>query len=162
MYQEWLMSSKKRRPSKAQPQSKGNALIVLGVGILVIVAALVVGGMAAASPDTPTVGAAAMRGGLISPAEYVAQFSDVPHLLLDVRTVGEFQSGHIAGAANIPVEELSRRLAEVPKELPVVLYCRSGNRSAHAARILRSAGYEVVYDLGGLIAWQAQGYPIQR
>lgn len=92
----------------------------------------------------------------------MAQFSAVPHLLLDVRTGGEFQSGHLAGAANIPVEELSRRLAELPTDMPIVLYCRSGNRSAAAARILREAGYQNVYDLGGIIRWQAQGYPIER
>ncbi len=153
------MSSNKRSTGRAKPNLASKALIALGAGILVIVAALVVSGMA--SGGAPTVGAAA-RGGLLSPSEYVAQFSAVPHLLLDVRTVGEFQSGHLAGAANIPVEQLAQRLAEVPRDLPIVLYCRSGNRSAAAARLLRSVGYESVYDLGGIIAWQAQGYPIQR
>ncbi|MDW8298436.1 MAG: rhodanese-like domain-containing protein [Anaerolineae bacterium] len=155
------MSSKKRRSSKAQPQSKSSPLTVLGIGVIVIVAAIIVGAIAS-SNGTQKVSSATLRSGLISPAEYMAQFSAVKHLLLDVRTVGEFQSGHIPGAANIPVDELSQRLAEVPKDIPVVLYCRSGNRSAYAARILRSAGYEMVYDLGGLIKWQAQGYPIQR
>lgn len=154
------MSSKKHSVKRAKPKSAGKTLIALGVGIMALVATLIVSGMTS-DVGAPTVGAAA-RGGLLSPSEYVAQFSAVPHLLLDVRTGGEFQSGHLAGAANIPVEELSRRLAELPTDMPIVLYCRSGNRSAAAARILREAGYQNVYDLGGIIRWQAQGYPIER
>jgi rhodanese-related sulfurtransferase len=161
MYQERLMSGKKRLASQATQHKDGRALIALGVGILAIAVALMVSGMASGG-SARTVGAAAVRGGVISPAQYVAQFSAVEHVLLDVRTVGEFQSGHIAGAANIPVEVLAARLAELPKDKPIVLYCRSGNRSAQAARLLRSAGYADVYDLGGIIAWQAQGYPIER
>ncbi|MFN7210397.1 MAG: rhodanese-like domain-containing protein [Aggregatilineales bacterium] len=154
------MSSNKRRPSELKPTFAANLPIALGAGVLVIVAALVVSGTAGGG-GAPQVGGAA-RGGLLSPGEEVAPFGAVPHLLLDVRTVGEFQSGHLAGAVNIPVEQLAQRLAEVPRDLPIVLYCRSGNRSAAAARLLRSAGYESVYDLGGIIRWQAQGYPIQR
>ncbi len=155
------MSGKKRHSSQATQHRDSKALIALGTGILAIAVALVVSGIGSGG-SAQMVGAAAVRGGVISPAQYVAQFSTVEHLLLDVRTVGEFQSGHIAGAANIPVETLAMRLAELPKGKPIVLYCRSGNRSAQAARILRSAGYADVYDLGGIIVWQAQGYPIER
>lgn len=97
----------------------------------------------------------------LSPAAYQSQFtSDTPHLLLDVRTPGEFADGHIEGAVNIPVESLASRIAEVPSDVPVVVYCRSGNRSATASQILNSAGYGAVYDLGGIIAWTAQGLPV--
>jgi phage shock protein E len=74
--------------------------------------------------------------------------------LLDVRTPGEFGGGHIEGAVNIPVAELSARLAELPpKETPIVVYCRSGQRSGRAAKILQSAGHTQVHDLGGMSRW---------
>ena len=73
-------------------------------------------------------------------------------LLLDVRTEAEFGEGHIDGAVNIPVEALAARLAEVPGDRTVVVYCRSGRRSAHAAGILRAAAIRV-RDLGPMSAW---------
>lgn len=97
----------------------------------------------------------------ISPAQYQSQFSTTPHFLLDVRTPEEFATGHISGAANISVQTLAARLAEVPKDEPVVVYCRSGNRSATAVQMLKEAGYTTVYDLGGVIAWTAAGLPLE-
>jgi len=99
----------------------------------------------------------------IAPAAYQAEFVNAPqaHLLVDVRTPEEFSGGHIPGAVNIPLQELETRLTEIPADSPVVLYCRSGNRSAQAADILREAGYSRVYDLGGINAWQSQGLPVQ-
>lgn len=72
--------------------------------------------------------------------------------LLDVRTPGEFASGHVEGAVNIPVQELGARMAEVPRDRPVVVYCHSGARSASAAERLSSDGYEVL-DLGAMSNW---------
>ncbi len=75
-------------------------------------------------------------------------------LLLDVRSPGEFAERHIDGAVNIPVESLNQRIAEVgPKDRDVVVYCRSGNRSASAKRMLVAAGYAKVHDLGPIGAW---------
>lgn len=74
-------------------------------------------------------------------------------LLLDVRTPAEFREGHVPRAVNIPVQELPARLAEVgPRHRPVVVYCRSGGRSASAAQLLTAAGY-VVRDIGPMTAW---------
>jgi len=74
--------------------------------------------------------------------------------LLDVRTPEEFAKGHIEGAVNIPVQALAQRMGELPpKERPVVLYCRSGNRSGTAVRMLRKAGYRSLHDLGAMSAW---------
>ena len=72
--------------------------------------------------------------------------------LVDVRSPAEFAGGHIDGAVNIPVGEIGQRLAEVP-DGPVVVYCRSGARSARAASTLVQGGREAVYDLGGMGAW---------
>ena len=73
--------------------------------------------------------------------------------LLDVRTPEEFSTGHVDGATNIPVGVLASRLAEVPRDKPVVLYCRSGTRSARAASMLRDRGYVQVHDVGPMPRW---------
>jgi len=95
----------------------------------------------------------------IAPGQYQVDFVQTrrSHLLLDVRTPEEFVSGHIVGAHNISLQALPQRLAEVPPEQPVVIYCRSGNRSKQAMQVLAEAGYDELYDLGGIIEWQAQG-----
>jgi rhodanese-related sulfurtransferase len=67
---------------------------------------------------------------------------------LDVRTPGEFQTGKISGFTNVPLDELRKRLNEVPKGKPVYLHCHSGLRSYIAARILMQNGYEA-YNLSG-------------
>lgn len=72
-------------------------------------------------------------------------------LVLDVRTPAEFQDGHYKGATNIPLQVLASRLGELgAKDKAVVVYCRSGNRSAQAARILKDAGFKDVTNAGGL------------
>ncbi len=99
----------------------------------------------------------------LTPSGYQSQFADAntAYLLVDVRTPDEFATGHINGAVNIPLDSLETRLSEVPRTEPVVLYCRSGNRSAKAAQILANAGYTRIYDLGGINAWTEQGFPIE-
>ena len=80
-------------------------------------------------------------------------------LVLDVRNPDEWddQYGHIDGARQIPLPELSSRVAEVEswKDKPVVLVCRSGRRSQTAAELLHGAGYRQVFNLeGGMVAWR--------
>lgn len=101
---------------------------------------------------------------LVQPAEYKARYMDdaMPHTLVDVRTPEEFSGGYIPGAININLQELQQKLSRIPKDKPVIVYCRSGNRSAFAANILKQAGYTEVYDLGGIIDWARQGLPITR
>lgn len=71
--------------------------------------------------------------------------------MLDVRSAMEFELDHINGAKNIPVNELSFRLNEI-KELstPIVVYCLSGGRSSMAVSILKQAGFNEIYNGGGL------------
>lgn len=71
--------------------------------------------------------------------------------LLDVRTREEFRDGHVEGALNIPVQELRARLDEIPPG-DVVVYCRSGGRSAAAAQLLKRRGHDVL-DIGPMSAW---------
>lgn len=100
---------------------------------------------------------------LISPNAYTQDFESRDHILLDVRTVAEFNEGHIEGATNIPIEELDRYLDRLPKDKTIVVYCRSGNRSATAATLLKNEGFSSVYDIdGGLIAWGQAKLPLVR
>jgi len=76
--------------------------------------------------------------------------------ILDVRTEDEYITGHIEGAVLLPfdeIDETSARDALPDPEGDVLVYCRSGRRSAIAARKLVSLGYASVYDLGGLAGW---------
>jgi phage shock protein E len=87
--------------------------------------------------------------------------SDV--VMLDVRTPEEYAQDHIPGVKLIPLAELPNRLAEIPKDKTLVVTCRSGNRSAQAAQLLRQQGYGDVHNmLGGIGAWQQAGYPVEK
>lgn len=85
--------------------------------------------------------------------------------LLDVRTKEEWDEGHLKGATLITVTEegfLDKAKAALDPKKGVVVYCRSGGRSAKAAAQLRSAGF-TVYDLdGGITAWKAAGKPVVK
>lgn len=92
----------------------------------------------------------------ITPAEAKKiMTSGQPHVLLDVRTEQEFTERRIPGALLLPDYEIGRQAeAEIPdKGTLIIVYCRSGRRSASAAAELLSMGYTDVYDLGGIINW---------
>ena len=80
------------------------------------------------------------------------------HIIVDVRRVDEFETGHIPGAVCIPNESIG---TEQPEELPdldqvILVYCRSGNRSKQAAQKLFDMGYTNVYEFGGIIDWTGE------
>lgn len=84
-------------------------------------------------------------------------------VVLDVRRQDEYDSGHIYGAVWIPVSELDGRIGELAghENHEIIVYCRSGGRSATASGILDSHGFTKVYNmLGGILAWQSAGYPV--
>jgi len=70
--------------------------------------------------------------------------------LLDVRSAAEFAEGAAPGAMNIPVQMLERYTDLLARDKPLIVYCRSGNRSAMAANLLRGKGFKQVHDLGAL------------
>ena len=76
-------------------------------------------------------------------------------IILDVRTKEEFKEKHIEGALLIPDYELEKLAKSKPpdKNKKILVYCRSGNRSKSAARLLIDMGYTDVYDFGGIINW---------
>ncbi len=81
--------------------------------------------------------------------------------LLDVRNPDELKEyGMIAGAINIPVDQLEARLSEVPKDKEIVTYCMRGGRASRAADILRAAGYTEPIEYGGITAWKEAGKPV--
>ncbi len=78
-----------------------------------------------------------------------------PCTILDVRTEEEFVQGHIENAVCIPVDDLEKRLDELPdREQLILVCCRSGKSSRAAAEYLNSAGYKNVLDIGGLVYWE--------
>lgn len=103
--------------------------------------------------------------GTVTPAEVAQRIKDAKTapVVVDVRTAEEFAGGHVPGAKNIPVKELEARLAEVPKDRPVVVYCRSGGRAKLADGLLRERGYRNVSEMeGSMMAWEAAQLPIER
>jgi rhodanese-related sulfurtransferase len=70
-------------------------------------------------------------------------------VILDVRSKGEYQGGHIKGSVNIPVDVLRNNLSKLNKEKPIITCCASGMRSASAKSILKSNGFTEVYNGGG-------------
>ena len=79
--------------------------------------------------------------------------------VLDVREDVEWVHGHIEGALHIPLRDLPVRMAEVP-EGQVLVVCRVGGRSAHAAGYLQQRGHDVVNLHGGMLEWEAAGRPM--
>jgi phage shock protein E len=88
--------------------------------------------------------------------------SDV--LILDVRTSGEFEAGHVPNALNIPHDQLASRLLEIDGETdrPIVVYCKSGRRARMASSILVDAGHtNVAHLVGHMDAWDEKGLPTE-
>jgi len=89
-------------------------------------------------------------------------FCDQAHTLLDVRSSGEWASGHPSTAIHIELGEIVQRMHELPKDKPLVVICASGNRSVMAATKLAKAGFDSVYNFsGGMGAWQSAGLPVK-
>jgi len=103
---------------------------------------------------------------LLTPHDVASLLRDHPEArLLDVRTPGEFEAEHIAGAYNVPLDTLGEHGAEIRAAVaePVVLICRSGQRARKAEQALKRAGMSNLHVLdGGMTAWTAAGLPVRR
>ena len=84
-------------------------------------------------------------------------------LVLDVREPFEYAEGHVEGSILVPLATVAARAGEFPKDQPVYVFCRSGNRSLQAAQTLVAAGYSDVRNVeGGIVAWTAARLPVKR
>ncbi|MDF1513848.1 MAG: rhodanese-like domain-containing protein [Anaerolineae bacterium] len=80
-------------------------------------------------------------------------------VIIDVREDYEYHTGHIPGAELLPLGQIPDRVADIPTDVPVILVCRSGNRSGQAFDYLSQQGFDNVHNmLGGMIAWTEAGY----
>jgi hydroxyacylglutathione hydrolase len=84
-------------------------------------------------------------------------------LVIDVRQANEYAAGHIPGSLHLTAGSLPDRLAELPRDRPIVTICASGLRASVAASLLRAAGFaDVSWVASGVPAWEAAGYPVVR
>ena len=108
----------------------------------------------------------ASSGELISQTELIEQIeAGTAPVILDVRTVEEYEAGHIQGAINIHFREITDRLDEIPRSVDgtIVVYCERGIRANVAEETLRAAGFETVLNLeGDMVAWRKQKLPMIR
>lgn len=82
--------------------------------------------------------------------------------LLDVREPDEYAAGHIPGITLIPMGEIPGRLSEIPTDKPVIVTCRTGNRSEQVVEFLREMGFTNVHNMeGGIVAWAEAGYAVE-
>jgi rhodanese-related sulfurtransferase len=99
---------------------------------------------------------------VIDPADALRRLdSDVPPVVLDLRTEAEYRHSHILGAHRISGDDLGRTLAALPADREYMTVCRSGARGGVAAWQLRAAGFTVSNLCGGLLAWQRAGFPLE-
>lgn len=135
-------------------------ILVSTLAVLLVIAAIAGCGSAVAPVAPPA--AAVSKATLpaeISIQEAAAQ-RDAGAFILDVREPSEWNEFHVPGSTLIPLGQLQARVNEVPKDKPVVVVCRSGNRSKPGRDILKQAGFENVTSMnGGLTQWKNEGLP---
>jgi rhodanese-related sulfurtransferase len=102
---------------------------------------------------------------LVSPADAARVIADDPVglVVLDIRTLEEFNEAHLADAIMVDfyAEDFADQLDTLDKGVPYVLYCRTGNRSSDAVNTMEDLGFVEVYEIGGgIVNWYDQGYPV--
>jgi ArsR family transcriptional regulator len=100
----------------------------------------------------------------VSHAELVRRIKDGTATVLDVRPADEFALGHVPGAVNIPLQQIERRLAELPRRREIVAYCRGPYcvLAFEAVAALRARGFKVRRLADGMPEWRAAGLPVAR
>jgi len=108
----------------------------------------------------PLLYACTSSASLITPSEAKALISSSEDvILLDVRTPSEYNQAHVPGAILLPLDDIQNDMKTLfpDQNSTYIIYCRSGNRSADAVKLLKDLGYQNLYDLGGIIDWP---YPL--
>jgi rhodanese-related sulfurtransferase len=96
----------------------------------------------------------------LSVSEFSSKVTEAGVITLDVRTPGEFNEGHIEGALLVDFQSgnFENEIASLDKSKTYAVYCRSGNRSGQAVKVMRDAGFTDLYNLdGGVIDWASAG-----
>lgn len=104
-------------------------------------------------------------GNALSPFAATRMVNEGEALLLDVRGAGEYKTGHVLNAMNVPVGEIDKRLHEIQKykQKDVLVYCDNGMRTSRAVARLRKEGFENLNTLaGGLTAWEKASLPVVK
>lgn len=97
----------------------------------------------------------------LDPADVAAKVEAGEIELIDVRRDYEHEAGHIAGSRHVEMNDLTAQAGAIPKDRPVVFYCRGGSRSAMAAEAFSQAGFDAHNMTGGIAAWVAQELPLE-
>ena len=101
----------------------------------------------------------------LSVTEFSAKIAEVGVITLDVRTPGEFAEGYIKGARliNFQSGNFENEIAALDKNATYAVYCRSGNRSGQAVKVMQDAGFTNVFNMnGGVIDWANAGFPLVK
>ncbi len=102
----------------------------------------------------------------LMPTEFAAKFEALPNAqLIDVRTPGEYQTGHLSRSTLIDFkdQDFRAKIAQLDKHKPVMVYCAAGGRSTAAAALLEELGFPEVYELeGGISRWREAGQEIEK
>jgi rhodanese-related sulfurtransferase len=96
----------------------------------------------------------------LSPGEIASRCKEA--VLVDVRSPLEFETEHIEGAVNIPLNEIDSRFNEIPRKGELFVICRSGKRAERGAYQLAGQGFEPKVLEGGMVAWRAAGLPVKE
>lgn len=101
----------------------------------------------------------------LSIEEFASKAAEPNIIVLDVRTPGEFAQGRLANAINVDFQSGSfeQEVSKLDKNATYAVYCRSGNRSGEAVKVMEDLGFTDMYDMnGGVIDWAAAGKPLYR
>jgi phage shock protein E len=124
-------------------------VLLTGLSILTVLCASF-----AAAEDAPTISAAELAS---------RRDAGTAPVVIDVRTSEEFALEHLPGAVNIPYDQIADRISEVEAPHGVALYCMMGPRARKGEAALLASGYTAVLHLdGGLAAWKAAGYEVEK
>jgi rhodanese-related sulfurtransferase len=131
--------------------------IILFITLIMMVLVLSGCGPSLALPDSPVIAVDTIN------VDEAYQLYQEGTAFLDVRTQEEWQEAHIPGATLLPLDQLESQVGSLPKDQDIVIYCRTGNRSNQAARILMEAGFDRIQDMGGGIeSWISAGYEVDN
>ena len=156
--------SHRRSSKRPQPKFRLPWWAAIAGGVLIIAAAVAVVTLSKPNSVSPSQASSSSQSSSL-PADISVdqayQQYEQGAFFLDVRTVDEWNSFHIPNSTLIPLDQLSTRLAELPRDRQIIVVCRTGSRSREGRDLLLSAGFTQVASVtGGLTAWSQAGYPI--